>query len=139
MSTENKMLVQRMVEVVQNQHQLERMVDFFEPNFVNHLDHDPGSPLNSIEKAQQMFRQMFIAFPDLRVTIQQQVGEGDTVMTHKVFAGTHVGVFMGAAPSGKPIRFGVIDILRLENGKIVEHMAIQDRLGMLQQLGLIPT
>ena len=139
MSTENKMLVQRMVEVVQNQHQLERMVDFFEPNFVNHLDHDPCSPLNSIEKAQQMFRQMFTAFPDMRVTIQQQVAEGDTVMTHKVFAGTHLGAFMGTAPSGKLIRFGVIDILRLENGKIVEHMAIQDRLGMLQQLGLIPT
>ena len=138
MLTENKMLVQRMVEVVQNQHQLERMVDFFEPNFVNHLDHDPGSPLNSIEKAQQMFRQMFTAFPDMRVTIQQQVAEGDTVMTHKVFVGTHLGAFMGAAPSGKLIRFGVIDILRLANGKIVEHMAVQDRLGMLQQLGLLP-
>jgi len=138
MSTENKMLVQRMVEVVQNQHQLERLVDFFEPNFVNHLDHDPGSPLNSIEKAQQMFSQMFTAFPDLRVTIQQQVAEGDTVMTHKIFEGTHHGAFLGAAPSGKLIRFGVIDILRLENGKIVEHMAIQDRLGMLQQLGLLP-
>jgi len=138
MSAENKVLVQRMVDVVQNQHQLDCMGDFFEPNFVNHLDHAPDSPLNSIEKAQQVFTQMFTAFPDLRVTIQHQVAEGDTVMTHKIFQGTHQGAFMGVAPSGKPISFGVIDILRLENGKIVEHWAIQDRLGLMQQLGLLP-
>ena len=137
MTAENKALVQRMVEVIQNQHQLERMADFFEPNFVNHLDHMPDSPLNSIEKAQQVFQQMFTALPDLRVTIQRQVAEGDTVMTHKIFQGTHVGSFMGVAPSGQPITFGVIDILRVENGKIVEHWAIQDRLGLMQQLGLM--
>lgn len=137
MSAENKALVQRMVEVIQNQQQLERMADFFEPNFVNHLDHAPDSPFTSIEKAQQVFRQMFSALPDLRVTIQQQVAEGDTVMTHKLFQGTHLGAFMGVAPSGRSITFGVIDILRLEKGKIVEHWAIQDRLGLMQQLGLI--
>ena len=137
MSAENKALVQQMVDVIQNQHQLERMADFFEPNFVNHLDHMPDSPLNSIEKAQQVFQQMFTALPDLRVTIQRQVAEGDTVMTHKIFQGTHVGSFMGVAPSGQPITFGVIDILRVENGKIVEHWAIQDRLGLMQQLGLM--
>ena len=137
MSAENKALVQKMVDVIQNQHQLERMADFFEPNFVNHLDHMPDSPLNSIEKAQQVFQQMFTALPDLRVTIQRQVAEGDTVMTHKIFQGTHVGSFMGVAPSGQPITFGVIDILRVENGKIVEHWAIQDRLGLMQQLGLM--
>ena len=137
MSAENKALVQQMVDVIQNQHQLERMADFFEPNFVNHLDHMPDSPLNSIEKAQQVFQQMFTALPDLRVTIQRQVAEGDTVMTHKIFQGTHVGSFMGVAPSGQPIIFGVIDILRVENGKIVEHWAIQDRLGLMQQLGLM--
>ena len=138
MLAENKALVQRMVDLIQNHQQLDRMADFFEPNFVNHLDHDPAAPLNSIEKAQQVFRQMFAAFPDLRVTIQHQVAEGDTVMTHKIFQGTHLGPFMGVTPSGKPVTFGVIDILRLENGKIVEHWAIQDRLGMMQQLGLLP-
>ena len=137
MSAENKALVQHMVDVIQNQHQLDRMWDFFEPNFVNHRDHAPDSPLNSIEKAQQLFTQMFAALPDLRVTIQHQVAEGDTVMTHKTFQGTHLGAFMGVAPSGKPITFGVIDILRVESGKIVEHWAIQDRLGLMQQLGVL--
>jgi len=139
MSAVNKAFVQRMVEVIQNQHQLEQMTDFFEPNFINHLDHDPASPLTSVEKAQQSFRQLFSAFPDLRVTIEHQVAEGDTVMTHKRFYGTHLGSFMGTAPSGKSISFGVIDVLRLEHGKIVEHWAIQDRLALMQEVGLLPS
>ncbi len=137
MATANKTLVRQMVDVVQNQHQLARMAEFFTPDFVNHLDHAPDSPLNSIEKAQQVFTQMFAAFPDLQVTIQHQVAEGDLVMTHKQFSGTHQGTFMGVAPTGKQITFAVIDILRVADGKIIEHWAIQDRLGMMQQLGLI--
>ncbi|MEZ4674419.1 MAG: ester cyclase [Caldilineaceae bacterium] len=137
MSTANKQLVTQMVDVVQNQHQLDRMPDFFAPDFINHLDHAPESPLNSIEKAQQLFTQMFAAFPDMEVTIEQQVAEGDLVMTHKRFIGTHRGSFMGVAPTGKQITFAVIDILRVEQGKIVEHWAIQDRLALMEQLGLV--
>jgi steroid delta-isomerase-like uncharacterized protein len=137
MSTINKQLVQQMVNVVQDQHQLARMAEFFAPDFVNHLDHAPDSPLNSIEKAQQFFTQMFAAFPDLRVTIHHQVAEGDLVMTHKQFQGTHHGPFMGVAPTGKVVVFAVIDILRIAQGKIVEHWAIQDRLALMQQLGVV--
>ena len=137
MSTANKQLVTQMVDVVQNQHQLDRMPDFFAPNFINHLDHAPESPLTSIEKAQQLFAQMFAAFPDMQVTIEHQVAEGDLVMTHKNFAGTHRGSFMGVPPTGKQISFAVIDILRVEEGKIVAHWAIQDRLALMQQLGLV--
>ena len=137
MSTANKQLVQAMVDVVQNQHRLDRMPDFFAPDFLNHLDHAPDSPSNSIEKAQQVFTQMFTAFPDLRVSIQHQVAEGDLVMTHKCFTGTHQGSFMGMAPTNKEITFAVIDILRVVDGKIVEHWAIQDRLGLMQQLGAL--
>ncbi len=138
MSTVNKHLVQQMVNVVQNQHQLERMAEFFAPDFLNHLDHAPDSPLDSIEKAQQLFAQMFTSFPDLRMTIQHQVAESDLVMTHKVFTGTHQEPFMGVVPTGKQISFAVIDILRIAEGKIVEHWAIQDRLALMQQLGLVP-
>lgn len=134
MSTVNKLLVQQMVEVVQNQHHLARMHDFFTPDFINHLDHAPDSPQDSIEKAQQVFTQLFTAFPDLHVTIQHQVAEDDLVMTHKTFTGTHRGTFMGMAPTDRQIAFTVIDILRIQAGKIVEHWAVQDRLGLMQQL-----
>ena len=59
-------------------------------------------------------------------------------VTHKLFQGTHQGTFMGIAPTGRQIAFAVIDILRLENGKVVEHWAIQDRLALMQQLGMLP-
>jgi predicted ester cyclase len=140
MSESNKATVRRMVEEVQNGHDLARLDTFFIPNFVNHLEAaDHASDLTSVERAKLVFRDLFAAFPDLRVTIQDQVAEGDKVVTHKLFQGTHQGAFMGLAPTGRPIAFAVIDILRLEAGKVVEHWAIQDRLALMQQLGLLPT
>jgi predicted ester cyclase len=139
MSEANKATVRRIVEDIQNRHDLERMDDFFAPNFINHLEPaDLSSEHNSVERAKIIFREMFAAFPDLHVTIQDQLAEGDKVVTHKLFQGTHQGPFMGVAPTGRPIAFAVIDILRLDNGKVVEHWAIQDRLALMQQLGLLP-
>jgi predicted SnoaL-like aldol condensation-catalyzing enzyme len=137
MSEQNKAIVRQLVDEIQNGHDLERMPAYFEPNFVNHLDEaGPDSPLTSVERAQAMFQGMFAAFPDLRVTILDQLAEGDRVVTHKLFEGTHQGAFMGVPPTGQPIRFAVIDILRLRDGKVVEHWAMQDRLSLMQQLGL---
>jgi predicted SnoaL-like aldol condensation-catalyzing enzyme len=139
MSEANKATVRRLVEEVQNGHDLARMDAFFTPNFINHLEApDLSSEHNAVERAKMVFREIFTAFPDLHVTIQDQVAEGDKVVTHKLFQGTHQGTFMGVAPTGRQIAFAVIDILRLEQGKVVEHWAIQDRLALMQQLGLLP-
>lgn len=139
MLEENKALVRRFIEEVQNCHNLERIEEFFDPDFVNHLeDPDLSSKFNAAKRAKIVFGQLFTAFPDLHVTIQDQVAEGDKVVTHKLFHGTHQGEFMGIAPTGKQIEFAVIDILRLDNGKVVEHWAIQDRLTLMQQLGILP-
>jgi len=139
MSEANKATVRRLVEEVQNRHDPARMDAFFTPNFINHLEApDLSSEHNTVERAKIAFREMFTAFPDLHVTIQDQVAEGDKVVTHKLFQGTHQGTFMGIAPTGRQITFAVIDILRLDNGKVVEHWAIQDRLALMQQLGILP-
>jgi predicted ester cyclase len=139
MSETNKATVRRLVEEVQNRHDLARMDAFFIPDFINHLETpDNSSETNAVERAKDVFRQMFSAFPDLHVTIQDQVAEGDRVVTRKLFQGTHQGTFLGIAPTGRPIAFAVIDILRLEDGKVVEHWAIQDRLALMQQLGVVP-
>ena len=79
------------------------------------------------------------AFPDLHFTIEDMIAEDDKVVTRHTMTGTHQGEFMGIAPTGRPIEFTVIDILRLDQGKIVEHWAVQDRLALMQQLGLLPT
>jgi predicted ester cyclase len=139
MSEANKATVRRLVEEVQNRHDLARMDAFFIPNFINHLEApDLSAEHTTVERAKIAFREMFTAFPDLHVTIQDQVAEGDKVVTHKLFQGTHHGTFMGLAPTGRQIAFAVIDILRLDNGKVVEHWAIQDRLALMQQLGILP-
>jgi predicted ester cyclase len=139
MSEANKATVRRLVEEVQNRRDLARMDTFFIPNFINHLEAPAlSSEHNAVERAKIAFREMFTAFPDLHVTIQDQVAEGDKVVTHKLFQGTHQGTYMGVAPTGRQIAFAVIDILRLDNGKVVEHWAIQDRLALMQQLGILP-
>jgi predicted ester cyclase len=138
MSEGNKATVRRLVEEVQNRHRLECIEEFFDLNFINHLEaSEQSSAFNAVERAKIVFGQLFTAFPDLHATIQDQVAEGDKVVTRKIFRGTHQGEFMGVAPTGRQIEFAVIDILRLENGKIVEHWAVQDRLALMQQLGLL--
>jgi predicted ester cyclase len=138
MTEANKAIVRRLVEEVQNGHDADRMDAFFAPQFVNHLEASGDkSNLTAVERAKTHFRHLFAAFPDLQVTIHNQVAEGDNVVTYKTFRGTHQGAFMGVAPTGRPITFDVIDILRLQDGRVVEHWAVQDRLALMQQLGMI--
>ena len=64
------------------------------------------------------------------------IAEGDRVMTYKTFTGTHTGEFQGIPPTGRPVRFDVMDIVRLEDGQIVEHWGLVDQLGLMRQLGV---
>ena len=59
-------------------------------------------------------------------------------MKHKVFHGTHTGELLGIPPTGREVEILVIDVVRVADGRIVEHWGIVDRLGLLQQLGAIP-
>ncbi len=78
------------------------------------------------------------AFPDLRYTVEDEITAGDK-QVHRVSArGTQKGEFQGAPASGKQAAWSEIHIVRLVNGKIVEHWGIEDQLGVMQQLGLAP-
>jgi len=133
---ENKALVRRFVEEVQNQHNLAALDELFSPDFVDHSG--MTSPPN-LEGTKGFFTMMFAAFPDMRFTIRQQLAEGDKVMTHKTFQGTHQGPFMGIPATGKQVAFDVIDILTVADGKITEHWTVGDMLSLMQQLGAVPT
>ncbi len=76
-------------------------------------------------------------FPDFRLTIEDQITEGDKVVTRVTFRGTHRGEFMGIAPTGRFVEYGGIAIDRIENGKVVEGWHQADELGMLDQLGFL--
>lgn len=74
------------------------------------------------------------AFPELKIEIQRQVAENDMVTTHKVFHTVHKGDFMGIPATGKNVTMEVIDIIRLKDGKFVEHWNVLDWQNVIGQL-----
>ena len=131
MSEENKALVRRLVDEVQNKHNLDALEEILAPNFVN-LSAPTGAPADRGATRKTM-TDMLAAIPDLQATIHDMLAEGDKVMTRKTLSGTLRGELMGVAPTGKPVTIEVIDILRIQGGQAVEHWAVVDRSGALQQ------
>ena len=132
----NKATVRRFVDEVQSGGNIDAIDELCSPEFVNHSA-PPGVPSNceGVKLVTAMFRQ---AFPDSYFTVEEMVAEGDKVATRKTFHGTHQGEFMGIPPTGQQVSIGLIDIVRIADGQVVEHWSIGDNLGMMQQLGVIP-
>jgi predicted ester cyclase len=88
------------------------------------------------------FKQFISAFrsaiPDLRITQDDVIAEGDKVVTRYTAHGTHQGELQGIPPTGKPVTVTGIETMQVSGGKIVEGWVEFDQLGMLQQLGVIP-
>lgn len=102
-------------------------------DFVNHSAH-PGVP-GDRAGARYFFDQVLRpAFGELTVTVHDQVAEGDKVVTRKTYRGVHRDQFQGVAATGRSIEFNVVDILRLVDGRYVEHWAIADMAGLRRQL-----
>jgi predicted ester cyclase len=112
---------------------------FLELLDANVIDHNlpPGVAPGALGVHQQ-FDGFRTAFPDFHATILDQIAEGDKVVTRKVFTGTHQGPLQGIEPTGRKVEIHVIDIVRVADGKIVEHWNCVDRLGLLAQLGALP-
>jgi steroid delta-isomerase-like uncharacterized protein len=99
------------------------------------MSNESNKTVASFKAFTQAFR---AAFPDLHYTIDDMLAEGDKVVVHATVSGTHQGAFMGMPATGKSATWSEIHIARMNDGKVVEHWVNQDRMGMLQQLGLIP-
>ncbi len=132
----NKAIVRRFVEEVQNRGNLATLDELLAANFVNHSA-PPGVPAGG-EGLKQLTHMFRAAFPDGVMTIEDMIAEGDRVVTRKTFRGTHTGALMSIPPTGKQITIGLIDIVRLVEGTVVESWSAADDLGMLQQIGVIP-
>jgi len=103
------------------------------------IDHNlPPGVAPGAQGVHQQFDGFRAAFPDFHATILDQIAEGDKVVTRKVFSGTHLGPLQGIEPTGRKVEIHVIDIVRIADGKIVEHWNCVDRLGLLAQLGALP-
>ena len=136
MSTqENKALVRRIFEEGINQNQTSVFDELIAPTYVNHDLPVPTPGPGGFKMVIGMFR---AAFPDMRVTLEEEIAEDDKVSTRGYFTGTHQGDFQGIAPTGKQFKIKYIDVWRVENGKLVENWVQMDQLGLMQQLGVIP-
>ena len=129
-------VVRRFVEEYQSGHKVDVAEELLAPDFVDRSPFGPMPPDRTGVLA--LFAILFEAFPDLRAEIHDQVEEGDKVVTRKTFFGTHQGEFMGLAATGRSVAWDVIDIVRVRDGRMVEHWNVVDALGLMQQLGAVP-
>jgi steroid delta-isomerase-like uncharacterized protein len=109
--------------------------EMYATNFVSHGDED----IRGIKNVKKSTSEEFSAFPDLHFTIDDMVAEGDKVAARITMTGTHKGEYMGAPPTNKKITIRAIAIERFAGGKIVEEWGMTDTLGLMQQLGVVPT
>ena len=135
MSRSPEELARRLIEEGFNQGDLSVADDLISPSMVEHQyfgpDHAPGA-----EGVKAVISSLRRAFSDFHLAIDDLAVDGDTVWLRMTGTGTNDGSFMGHPPTGRPMRTDVFDALRVENGRIVEHWGVPDRLGTLFQLGL---
>lgn len=137
MSTEaNKAIVRRYQEAY-NSNNLDALNEVVAHDFVSH-SLAPGLP-EGLQGGNLMHQMAMAAMPDYRVSIDDLIAEGDRVVARFTMTGIHTGAdFLGLSASGRKINVTGISIFRVASGKIVEHWANEDALGLLQQLGAMP-
>jgi steroid delta-isomerase-like uncharacterized protein len=139
MSTEaNKTIARRLLEEAFSQGNLAVLDEIIAPDQANGGPGAlPGMP-SGPEGVRMLVTTYRTAFPDLHFTIDEQIAEGNTVVTRWTGRGTHNGELAGMPATGRPTTVVGVVVDRVENGKIVESWGLFDQFGMLQQLGAIP-
>jgi steroid delta-isomerase-like uncharacterized protein len=133
---ENKAIFRRYVEEGWAKGNVEVSDEVFADRYVAHQP-DGSEEERGPEDVKRFLRQYREAFPDLQITIEDQIAEGDKVVTRWSSRGTHRGEFRGIAPTSNEVRLTGMGIFRFSEGKVVESWDNFDQLGMLRQLGAI--
>jgi predicted ester cyclase len=133
MKVSNEAIYRRLIEEGFNQGNLAVVDELMAPGA---REHQRGAG-DGIEGAKKTIMYLRSAFPDFKITIDEVVVSGDKVWARQRGGGTNLGSFAGHPPSGRKAFTDVIDVVRIEDGKIVEHWGVPDQLGMMMQLGLV--
>ena len=138
MSTEeNKALARREIEEIFCANgNLDAADEIYAPNYISHQP-SGGEDIRGREAITQFAAAFREAFPDMQITIEEQIAEGDKMVTRFTSRGTHQGELWGIPATGRKVEVRSVSTNRIEGGKIVEHWTSADRLGMMQQLGVI--
>jgi predicted ester cyclase len=125
LSEENKAMMRRLVEGINAGAEEATVDELFAPR--------------AARRVKRLFAEFRAAFPDWQEEIVQLVAEGDTVAGRFRCSGTHLGEFLGEAPTGKRMDVEEVFFLRVEEGKFVDFWALEDSLNRMRQLGLLST
>jgi steroid delta-isomerase-like uncharacterized protein len=106
---------------------------FFAPDVISH-NMPPGFPAG-IEGVRRFFETFQAGFPDVTVRVDEVVVEGDRAVVATTIEGTHTGELLGMAPTGRRVAVTGIDLVRVRDGRIIEHRGLTDTVGLLRQLG----
>lgn len=136
MSEQNKMLIRRAIEEVWNQGNFAVVDELVADDYLGHSS-IPAEETHGREGYKQFYTTLRQAFPDLWFTIEDQISEGDRVVSRWTAHGTHKGELQGLPPTGKQAAITGITIERVANGKVVECWTNADDLGLMRQLGVI--
>ncbi len=128
----NKEIIRRYLEQIWNQGNLAAADEFLSPYYIRHLA-AAAAPLDR-EAQKQRVAGFRAAFPDVQLTIDDLIAEGDRVALRVTIRGTHRGKLLDIEPTGKSVAISALDIVRFENGKMVEHWGGPDLFALMQQL-----
>ena len=138
MTEDRKGASRAVIEEIFNKGRLELADELIAPNMI---DHDPAlpEPVTGPDGMKQLVAGYRTAFPDVRITIDDQIEESDKVVTRWTARGTHKGDLWGMSATGNEVTVTGMSIDRFEGGQIAESWTNWDTLGMMQQLGVVPT
>lgn len=136
MSEENKTLMRRMMMDVWRDGKLESIDNYYADNFVNNTPGPGQSP--DLDGLKEFAAMLGTAFSDATITIDDQISEGDRVVTRWSSTNTHSGDFMGIPATGNKVSVTGIDISRVAGGKVVEGWSEADMISLMQQIGAMP-
>jgi len=132
-----KAVVRRNTEEVQSLWNFDVFEELFADDFVDHTPQPNTTP--DKKGVRDLYHRLRAAFPDFHADIHWQAADGEMVTTYKTYHGTHLGMFLGVAPTGRKIQFETVDVMRVRNGKITDHWGVANLFSLMQQLGAIKT
>lgn len=136
MTSDIETVVRQLIEEGFNKGNMDVVNAIASPHLIEHQNYGPNHAAGA-QGVRAVVGSLRRSFPDFRLTIEDVSVAGDTVWLRMVATGTNTGSYMGHAPTGRSIRIDVFDAIRIENGLMVEHWGVPDRLGVLSQLGLL--
>jgi steroid delta-isomerase-like uncharacterized protein len=133
----NKAIVQRYVDEIQNGHSLDSLDSIFADDFVDHMAISGGLFVGGMDGLKRGYATFLNAFPDLHVTVEAMIAEGDKVVAYKTLTGTHSGTHLGIPATNKRVQYQIISIYSIKNGKIAGYWGLQDEMSLMRQFGVI--